>query len=113
MPLFSGGGTRLKILEALAAGCAVVSTATGAEGLELTGGVDYLLAGEAQEFLQAIGDLAQNPDLAGRLRQNALETLKKRYDWSNVALHLEKVYFRMQPGETPMHLTGSSGIRHA
>ena len=71
VPLRSGGGTRLKILEAMAAGLPVISTSIGAEGLEVTDGTDILLADEpGDKFANAVLAVLQNPDLAHRLSQN-------------------------------------------
>ena len=52
MPLRSGGGTRLKILEAMAMGRPVISTALGAEGLDIVPGENILLAETAEQFVQ-------------------------------------------------------------
>ena len=99
VPLFSGGGTRLKILEAAAAGCAVVSTSLGAEGLELAGGIEFLMADNPQDFNLKIKDLLENPDLLAKITRNALEAVKKRYDWCTIAHELDQVYSCMVNSE--------------
>jgi glycosyltransferase involved in cell wall biosynthesis len=81
VPLFQGGGTRLKILEAFAAGIPVVTTAKGAEGLEAKDGEHYLLAEHAEEFVQAIERLWSNCDLRERLIANGLDLVESRYSW--------------------------------
>jgi glycosyltransferase involved in cell wall biosynthesis len=67
VPIRLGGGTRLKILEAMALGTPVVSTAKGAEGLEVVNGEHLLVADEPAEFAGAIGRLVSDPDLCDRL----------------------------------------------
>jgi len=84
VPLRAGGGTRLKILEAMAVGKAVVSTTVGAEGLDVHPGRDILLADDQENFAQAVISLLQDPDLRGRYERCALE-LAARYDWSVIA----------------------------
>jgi glycosyltransferase involved in cell wall biosynthesis len=70
-PIFSGSGTRLKILEAMAAGIPVVATEKAAEGLSLTHGKDILFARNADEFVRCVGELFDNPGLAAGLRERA------------------------------------------
>ncbi len=67
VPLLSGSGTRVKILEAWAAGTPVVSTRIGAEGLPGKDGEHFLIADSAEEFVAAIGKLLQDQPLAARL----------------------------------------------
>lgn len=67
VPLFAGGGTKLKTLEALAHGRPLVSTGQGVRGLRLRAGVDYLAAETPGEFYQAIDRLARSPALRERL----------------------------------------------
>lgn len=81
-PIFSGSGTRLKILEYLAARKPVVSTPKGAEGLELRNGRDLLLA-EPGEFAQAIQRLEQDPPLARRCADSGHEQVSLHYTWSS------------------------------
>ncbi|MGC4114791.1 MAG: glycosyltransferase family 4 protein [Myxococcales bacterium] len=92
-PLRLGGGTRLKILEAMAMGKAVVSTSLGAEGLEVTSGEDLLLADDPAGFAAAIGRLLDEPGLAERLGQAAREKVGRLYSWDASAQRLE-AFFR-------------------
>lgn len=82
VPLRIGGGTRLKILEALALGTPVVSTRKGAEGLELTPGQDILVADAPHEFAAAVLSVLQDATLRERLRSNGREVVAAKYDWS-------------------------------
>ncbi len=83
-PLRSGGGTRLKILEALAAGRPVVSTSVGAEGLELEPGRDLLVADGPAPFAAAAVRLLTDADLRDRLAQAGRSRAEARYDWRAV-----------------------------
>lgn len=84
VPLRTGGGTRLKIYEAMAAGRAVVSTSIGAEGLDVRNGKDIILADDRDEFARAVVNLLREPELRGRYEGAAAE-LVRRFDWSSVA----------------------------
>ncbi len=81
-PLFAGGGTRMKLLEYFAAGKAVVSTALGAEGLEVEDGVHLRLA-EREAFPGAVMALLQDPSARRRLGSAARAWVRSR-DWSAV-----------------------------
>lgn len=82
VPLRMGGGTRLKILEALSLARAVVSTSIGAEGLELTPGHDIALADDARRFAEEVVRLIRDPASAQELGRRGRETVKRLYDWS-------------------------------
>ena len=88
VPLRIGGGTRLKIYEAMSAAKAVVSTTIGAEGLDVTDGRDIVLADTSDRFASAVIRLLQNPSARRQLEDDALATAS-RYDWSAVAAQLE------------------------
>ncbi len=91
IPLRVGGGSRLKILEAMAAGVAVVSTALGAEGLDVRDGVNILIAETAEEFCKAIGGLNENVEQRRRLIAGGRALVSEQYDWSRLgALLFEK-----------------------
>ncbi len=80
VPLRIGGGTRLKIYEAMATGKAVVSTTVGAEGLDVHHGRDIILADDPGSFAQAVIMLLRDPELRRRYEKAAAETAT-RYDW--------------------------------
>ncbi|WP_299645225.1 glycosyltransferase family 4 protein [uncultured Chloroflexus sp.] len=80
-PIREGGGTRLKILEALALGVPVVSTSKGAEGLELIDGKHLLLADTPMDFARATSRLLTDPPLARRLGETGRQAVAVRYDW--------------------------------
>ncbi|HEY6766111.1 MAG TPA: glycosyltransferase family 4 protein [Candidatus Sulfotelmatobacter sp.] len=85
VPVRIGGGTRLKIFEAMAMGKAVVSTNIGAEGLDVRNGRDLILADTASAFADAILLLLSNDELRLTYEQ-AASRLACQYDWSKIAL---------------------------
>ena len=89
VPLRVGGGTRLKIYEAMAAGKAVVSTTVGAEGLDVAHGRDILLADDANTFAAFVVRLLRDKDERARFERAAAETAA-RYDWAEVARRFEE-----------------------
>lgn len=89
VPLRVGGGTRLKIFEAMSMGKAVVSTTIGAEGLPLTDGEHVLLADEPQAFARATVALLRDAARRARIEAAARALVVERYDWSAVAGALE------------------------
>lgn len=79
-PIFTGSGTRLKILEYMAAGKAVVSTPKGMEGLEAEPDRDLVVA-EPDAFADAILALANSPEKARALGEAGARLIRERYDW--------------------------------
>ena len=86
-PLRSGGGTRLKILEAMALGTPVVATTKGAEGLDVTSGKELLIADTPEEYAMAVIQLCQDGALRQQLIENAYLTVRNKYDWSAAMPH--------------------------
>jgi glycosyltransferase involved in cell wall biosynthesis len=106
VPLRVGGGTRLKIFEAMGAGKAVVSTTIGAEGLAVVDGRDILLADTPAAFSAAVIRLLQDSNERRRLEDAALGTAS-RYDWSAIAERFETILARaIDVGAIPAHATG-------
>jgi glycosyltransferase involved in cell wall biosynthesis len=100
VPLRVGGGTRLKIFEAMAAGRAVVSTSIGAEGLDVVSGSDLVLADDDAGFASAVIDLLRDGDQRRALGHAAAESAA-RYDWPQVAATFEEILRRaIQPAAT-------------
>jgi glycosyltransferase involved in cell wall biosynthesis len=92
VPLRMGGGTRLKLLEALSLQAPIVSTTLGAEGFAVTNGEQLLLADDPAAFARSIGEL-----LADRARAQALGTAGRsfavqHYDWRSIVPKFEEVY---------------------
>lgn len=85
VPLRMGGGTRLKILEALARGTPVVSTTVGCAGLELTPGEELLVADGPAEFAASADRLLADDDLCVRIATAGRAAVERRYDWREIA----------------------------
>ena len=92
VPLRLGGGTRLKIVEAMAMGKAIVSTTLGAEGIEAVPGRDLLLEDQPEDFANAVNRLLAEPGLAARIGNSARQLSEARYAWSGAAQTLESFY---------------------
>lgn len=92
-PIFSGSGTRLKILEYMAAGKPVVATTKGAEGISVERGKNILLADKAEDFVTNILRLFENSDLSGDIALNGRSLVRSTYGWEQVVnsfiTHLE------------------------
>lgn len=90
VPLLQGGGTRLKILEAFAAGRSVVSTAKGAEGLNVQHGEQLLIGNSVEELVARVCQVWENPALNQKLLQTAWEFVQQNYAWGAIAHHVEQ-----------------------
>ena len=91
IPLRVGSGTRIKVFEAMAMGCPVVSTRLGAEGLDVTPGEHLLTADLAAGFAEAILRLLDDPELAGQLARAARDMVASRYSWPHVTRRFERI----------------------
>jgi polysaccharide biosynthesis protein PslH len=98
VPLRLGGGTRLKIVEAMAMGKAIVSTALGAEGIEAVPGRDLLIEDQPAAFADAVNRLLAKPDLAANIGQSARRLAVQQYAWSGAATALERFYREILEG---------------
>ncbi|HEU4630403.1 MAG TPA: glycosyltransferase [Gemmatimonadaceae bacterium] len=85
VPIRVGGGTRLKIFEAMAMECPVVSTTIGAEGLPVRPGTDLEIADDAEGFAGAVVGLLRTPDRAATLARTAAAAVRAEYGWDGVA----------------------------
>lgn len=100
-PLLQGGGTRLKILEAFAAGRPVVSTAKGAEGLRVRDGKHLLIRDSIDDLVAGVCELWGDPYRRQTLAQNAYELVKSEYSWEAVCKRVEQsVQELLYDGET-------------
>lgn len=97
VPLRIGGGTRLKIFEAMAAGRAVVSSAIGAEGLDVVSGDDVVIADEPRTFGRAVIELLTDGDRRRAIGRRAAETAAK-HDWSGIAKQFGSVLAHIAAG---------------
>jgi polysaccharide biosynthesis protein PslH len=92
VPLRSGGGTRLKILEAMAYGRPIVSTPFGGEGLDVSGEQNILWGATADEFAGQVSRLIQSAELAERLARNARDLVERNYDWQQIGIRQHALY---------------------
>jgi glycosyltransferase involved in cell wall biosynthesis len=102
VPLRIGGGTRLKVLEALAMQVPVVSTRLGAEGLDLSDGVHLRLADDSSAMAQAIAELCACPDGAREMARRGRERVLGRYDWRSVTYSLGRYYEQVLHDVSPI-----------
>lgn len=84
VPLRSGGGTRLKVLEAMALGTPVVSTSKGVEGLDVVPDRDLFVADDPAAFAQATVRLLGDPPLRARICRSARNLVERQYDWAQI-----------------------------
>lgn len=96
VPLQQGGGTRLKILEAFAAGCPVVSTRKGAEGLDVIANQHLLISDDSEGMAAAIDQLWSNPEQGQQLAQSAYELVRDRYSWEAIEQRVEMAIKQLQ-----------------
>jgi len=94
VPLRIGGGSRLKILEAMAAGKAIVSTSIGAEGLHVTKDEHLLIADTVPEFSDSIERLRHDVELRRTLGAAGRRLVETRYSWDRLAKDMEAAWFR-------------------
>lgn len=92
VPIRVAGGSRIKILEAMAAGLPVVSTTEGAEGLEVVHGEHVLIARGEEQFAGCVLELLRNDGLARSLTERARRLVEEKYDWGRIAPLLEKAW---------------------
>jgi len=96
VPLRAGGGTRLKILEAMAFGRPVVSTSIGCEGLAAVDGEHLLIGDSPEDFAQNVIQLLLEPDLRHRITIAARRMVEQRYDWPIIGRKLCGSMVRLQ-----------------
>ena len=92
VPMRMGSGTKLKVMQAMAMRIPVVSTTMGAEGIDVTGGQNILLADTPQDFARHVVALLGNESERQRLAANGRRLVEERYDWTTIVPVLEKVY---------------------
>jgi polysaccharide biosynthesis protein PslH len=95
VPLRAGGGTRLKILEAMALGRPVISTSIGCEGLDVKQGRHILVADDPEKFAEASIRLLTDEGLYRSIVSEARQLVEHKYDWESIAGHLLMIYKEM------------------
>jgi len=92
VPLFSGSGIRIKILEAMALGKAIISTSLGAQGIEIEDGKHLIIADTSEQFIEAISKLVLDSNLATELGNNARKLIEEKYNNTKVIERLLMFY---------------------
>jgi polysaccharide biosynthesis protein PslH len=95
VPLFAGGGMRVKIIEGMALGKTIISTSIGAEGINYTHGENILIANTKQEFVDAILKCANNQIFSQQLGRNARLLIEKEYDNKIISQKLSRFYLSL------------------
>ena len=95
VPLRAGGGTRIKILEAMALGRPVVSTSLGCEGLEVDNDQQLMIADTPGEFAEAVVHLLNDSMCRHRLSSAARRFIESKHDWSTIGAGLLHLYERL------------------
>ncbi len=96
VPLRVGGGTRLKIVEAMAMGRPIVSTTVGAEGIDAVPERDLLLGDTPEAFAAQVCRLIDSPDLGARIGASARALAEREYSWASVGDRLERFLFQLR-----------------
>ena len=92
VPLLSGSGIRVKIIEAMSMGKAVVTTTVGARGIEYTDGENLLIANTPSEFARQIKRLLDDPEYCRRVGESAAQLVRDRYDVGRLTERLLQFY---------------------
>ena len=92
VPLRVGGGTRLKVLDGLAQGKAIVSTSIGCEGIEVTHGENIVIADDPGEFAHRVIDLLENKKDRSRLGKAGRQFVKDNYSWGTIGIDIKNFY---------------------
>ena len=92
VPLFSGSGMRVKIIEGMAYGKPVVTTKIGAEGISATNDLDILIRNDAPSWKEAIKMLLADPEKSHQIGRNAANCVRKNYDNYELTKNLQNFY---------------------
>lgn len=92
VPILSGSGTRLKLLEAMAAGKAIVTTSIGCEGIEGIDQEHFLVADQPARFSESVVTVLRNRALGGYLGRNARKLAEDKYDWKSICGKTDMIY---------------------
>lgn len=91
-PMRDGGGTRLKILDALSMGKTIISTRKGCEGIDVTPGKNVLIADTPAQFLSQIRKVIENPELGKMLSIEGRKLVTEKYSWEIIGKKLSNIY---------------------
>lgn len=91
-PVFSGKGTRYKILEAMATGTPAIGTSIALEGLDITPGKQAIVANTAQEMADSVYKVITDSALRKKLSDAGKKLVAEKYDWKNISEKLDQIY---------------------
>lgn len=94
VPLRVGGGTRLKVLDALSTGKAILSTSVGCEGIEVIDGENIIIADEPEIFAKKAIELLEDPGKRLSLGKAARKLAENKYDWKVIGRQMQSIYER-------------------
>ncbi|MFB6271916.1 MAG: glycosyltransferase family 4 protein [Salinibacter sp.] len=103
VPLHAGSGVRIKLLEALARGKAVVATSVGAEGLDVEAGRHLHIADSPTDFADRLTQLLRDPEVRRQLGDAGQDRIRARYRWPAAAERIDAVYRRLTTAERSIH----------
>jgi glycosyltransferase involved in cell wall biosynthesis len=112
-PNRDGGGTRIKVLDALAQGMPIVSTTICCEGIDVEPERDVLIADTPQAFVAQIARVFDDPTLRTRLAVNARALAERRYSWNALACRLVELYEGLAPRAEPLANSARAASRRA
>lgn len=92
VPLRMGGGTRLKVLEAMGMKKPIITTSIGCEGIDVTPGENVVVADEPRQFADAVIEVLRDVHMQRRLAENGYELVRAKYDWSIICSQVEEIY---------------------
>jgi len=95
VPMRLGGGTKVKILEALSMEKAIVSTSVGCEGIEVKNNENILIADSPEDFAKAVVTLLRDDTLCRNLGRNGRKLVEEVYDWKVIGKQLEEAYYEV------------------
>ncbi len=95
VPLRVGGGTRLKILNAMAMGKAIVSTSIGCEGLDVQNGINIIIEDKPERFAEAVVELLNNDKKRKLLGDNARKLVEEKYTWEEIGEKMNEIYSKL------------------
>jgi len=94
-PLVASAGTNIKIMEAMAMKKAIVSTPAGINGIDLTDGVDVIVAATGESMAEAIQNLIDHPDKRRTLEDAARATAERDYGWDKIGEAQTRLYYTL------------------
>jgi sugar transferase (PEP-CTERM/EpsH1 system associated) len=108
-PMRCGSGTKVKVINAMAMGKAIVSSSVGAEGIKVESGKDLIIADAPQEFADQVLQLLQDPARLRQLGENARQVVERYYDWRVIYKKMDALYEKVASGKRVAKATAVTG----